>query len=193
MKTIRCLLSAMLLLGCITGTIMAENEEYTYFAALRFNPPGYYHDTIGISFNTATASADLYCSTIPVVVLLPEGTEPGEGDFVIGARLTFTKPFDVFLGEEDFEFLSVANDVVLEPTRIEVVGKVLYGFIVEIGDDYVIHEAFESYGGQTARYTIMPDTYQMWANSTYQPGSGTGCQMIVDDKEVVLAMRVMHG
>jgi len=124
---------------------------------------------------------------------LPEGTVPGEEDSAVGARVTFAKPFDIFLGEEDFEFLSVPNDVVLEPTSVEVVGEVIYGVIVEIGDDYVIHDAFDTYGGRTARYIITPDTLQMWTNSKYQPGSGTGCQMIVDSEGAVLAMRVMHG
>jgi len=142
-----------------------------------------------------TASVDLFFSIQPVVVILPEGTEVGEDYAFVGACVTFDKPFDTFLGEAaGFEFLSIPFGVILEPKRVEVVGEIKYGVIVEIGDDYVIHDAFDSNDGQPTRYTITPDTLLMWSNTSYLPESGTGCQMIVDDSEgIVLAMRIMHG
>jgi len=185
---------AILLLVSAMGTAIAENEEFTYFATLRLYPQGYIHDNTDAPIDARTALADLCFSIQPVVVILPEGTETGEDDAFVGARITFDKPFDVFLGEEaGFEFLGIPFGVIWEPKRVEIVGEVIYGVIVEIGDDYVIHDAFEPYGGQTARYTITPDTLLMWSNTSFQPGSGTGCQMIVDSDGIVLAMRIMHG
>ena len=179
-------------LGVSERCIAKTSEEYTYFATLRYYPKGYIReDNVG----PVDAAVNLYFALQPVDVILPEGAELGEVDSYVGARVTFDKPFDVFLGDKGFELLSVPNSVIMEPKRVEVVGEVIYGVIVEIGEDYVVLDAYDENGlpsGNLSCYDITPDTL-MWNDSSLPFQEGWSCEMIVDNDGMVLAMQHSNG
>ena len=191
-KHVCMLLIALVLLLSSMGTpaFASANEEYTYLTFLNFYSPGWIRDFTNEPVDESRAAHAFLCfAEVPAVLILPERSEWAEAHSSVGARVTFDRPFDVLLDDNGFEIVQIPYGVILEPKRLEAVGDVVYGMIVEIGDDYVILDSYDEYGGLTGnntRYTITPDTLQNWTNFPFQPGSG--CQMIMDSEGVILAM-----
>ena len=189
-KHIRKLIVILLLISA-AGVFAEASGEYTYLAILnRYIPPSSVYDFVNGEVDTSRTVHAVLCFSRPVPLLLPAGIGTEKDYSSVGARVTFDRPFDVFLDPNGFEVVQVPDNLILEPKHVEIVGEVIYGLIVEIGDDYVIHDAFDTYGGQTARYTITPDTL-VWYEEPFEAGSG--CQMIVGNDGAVLAMFESNG
>lgn len=194
MKKGICMLISTLLLLSAAGAFAEAKEEYTYLAILnRFNPPSSVYDFVDGAVDTSHTVHAVLCFSRPAPLLLPAGSGTEKDYSSVGARVTFDKPFDVFLDQNGLEIVQLPDSIILEPKRVEIIGDVKYGVIVEIGEDYVIHDAFDESGGlpgDNIRYTVTPDTL-IWYEEPFQAGSG--CQMIVDSEGMVLAMDESNG
>lgn len=177
-----------------------EKSECAYLAIVhRFDSFASILDFVEGDADTSRLDTDntvwsALCFSRPAVMFLPEGIVWDEMDSFIGVRVTFDQPFDTFLDPHGMEMLKIPFGVILEPTRVEIVGDVVYGAIAEIGEDYMILGERDENGlatGTLSRYTITPDT-MMWHESP-DFRAGSGCMAIVDQDGVVLAMEEGNG
>lgn len=180
-------------------SVMGENNEYTYLAIVnRFDSPetmlNFAEGEVDKSHLDITHTVHaVLCFSRPVLLILPEGTVAEEDCSYVGARVTFDKPFDTFLDHNGFEIPTIPFGAILEPKRVEIVGDIVYGVVVESNENYIILDARDESAQPTgihSRYSITPDTL-IWYKEPFQPGSG--CEAIVDKDGAVLAMQEANG
>lgn len=202
MKKYVCTLMVILLLASAMGTVTAKNQEYSYLAVLtrytdytvngELEQQGFV-DTGRLDLSRVV-TAYVFSTSRPIPLVLPDGSGWEEGIDIIGARVTFDKPFDIFLAHNSLEVVQIPGNAILEPKRVEIVGNIAYGVIVEIGDDYVVLDARDENArptGTLTRYTITSDTLMWYEATPFEAGSG--CEMIVASEGVVCSMQEGNG
>jgi len=183
----------------IKAEVSSSENEYIYLAVLsRFYSPATKLPYLGGIDDTSRFDVDriVHAQLIfsrSVALLLPEGSGTEEDYAYVGARVTFDSPFEVSQGSLGNEIINLSGYVILEPKRVEIIGDMVYGEIVEISENHMILDARGEDArptGNHTRYTITPDTL-MWYESPFEKGSG--CEAIVDQDGVVLAMAEANG
>ncbi len=179
------LLACAVLLTLAAGTSVAVekvDEGYTYLAITNGLEEG----------TTRVVRADVLGMPPIRLLLLPEESGEAEDYASVGIRATFAEPIDMMPAATDAEYMRMITEP-LQPTRVEIAGQTTYGRIVELGEAYVILDAYdETYAltGSNDRYTVTPDTYMQY-EAPFEAGSG--CMMIVDKDGTVLAMVEQNG
>jgi len=184
--------------------VSPPENDFTYFAIIHRPPAFSFEVTNDEDINEEDrkhiVSAILFRSLTPRRFVLPEESDT-EACYYHGARVTFGQPFDT-TDDNGVEMLQLTtngvivepNGIVLQPKRVEFIGAAQYGVIVEIGEDYVVLDAYDESGGQSGNlscYDITPDTL-LWSGSSHPFQEGWSCEMIVDN-DVVLAMHGVNG
>lgn len=191
-------LLAILLCTALLGTAAVAEETHTYLAITSgYSPdervPGTPEDITDTSRITQVTIVNAW---MPMPMLLPEGSGTAEAYAHVGLRLTFDAPFEMGYDEEyDVQYLEMPlGDVVLEPTSIEVIGPLAYGIITELGEDYVVLDAYdEQYQltGEETRYVLTPETQLVYYERPFEVGDGA--QVIAGEDGVALAMVLANG
>lgn len=173
-------LALALLLGAAAEDAAPQEEANTYIAVAQWDPM--WAQSMGFD----DADRIIFSSLIgypAVATRLPEDAPEAETFALTGIRLVFDEPVEAMLEEN-------AAEAVLEPLSVEIIGKVRYGRITEMGEDYILHDVYANdqnpeLKGDAQRFTLTEDTV-MWSEEPF--GVNSGCEIIIDDDGVVLAM-----
>lgn len=185
--TVCAALCICLLLPVLCTSALARDEA-TYLAFAAYSPilrvPGIPE---GIDDDSRIVQANLVHTWRPMPLLLPEDAGDPDNYTYVGVRLTFDEPLPTERDAYGNEVFNTGSGL-LTPSRVEIVGSVVNGFIVELGEDYVVVEPYGAYRltDEQSRYAITPDTQMMAIELPF--AIGTGCELIVDDTGTVLAM-----
>lgn len=121
------------------------------------------------------------------VLYLPEDAPDGSAFMNKGVRVVFDAPLE--------DLMDTAY--VLSPVSVEIIGDKLYGCIVDIGEDYVVHDRYnpntsESFDllGEPVRYNLSSELLLEYIDPL---GPGSSCEMLIDEDGVVIAILERHG
>lgn len=194
MKKIICFWLALLLCTFALGTFSMAEAEYTYLA---ITSPYSETEAVpgipeGVEDTSRIIQVALYGANPPLPLRLPEGSGAPEDFSFVGILVAFDTPLDVSLEQQNNRLVNPPEGV-LEPKRVEIIGPVQYGIIVEIGEDYVVLDAYDEFfqlTGDHHRYAITPDTLMLY-ESPFEAGSG--CMIVVDQEGAAVFMDESNG
>lgn len=180
-KAMTTMLALMMLLTLTASASAAEADAHTYLSIATWEP-----DLLETFEVEGDANRILYVDILEeqyTLVRLPEDAPDAESFAETGVLLVFDAPLTPYNAAEN-------GMQVLTASSVTIVGALHYGRITEIGDDYVIHDVYNTVpdpelSGNPTRYTLTPDTILLFEDPFE---AGSGCQLIVDEDGTVLAM-----
>lgn len=189
----------ILLLMSMALTATAEETDYSYYAVSYWRPD----EIAALEVTDAEAGRVVYVSVFGSYglqpMLLPEGSDiqADASCEYVGVLLTFDEPFEAEQDGNNIRSLQTPTGT-LRPTKVERVGLVSYGPILEIDDASVTQDVWydtdhnpNEEEGLTSTYALSPDTLTCIPNPPFAVGNG--CEMIVGEDGVVLTMMAANG